>query len=344
MASPYEGLGAQAFWRSAVAQGDPATDPAFYRPKRRITPQTRIFTAGSCFAQHVARALKAAGCAVIDTEPMTPGLPEALTRAFGYGHYSARFGNIYTLRQFRQLVEEAAGDFTPARPIWTHDGRFFDALRPGVEPDGLGSEDAVRRARAEHLQAVREALGQTDLLVFTLGLTECWEHTASGTVYPTAPETLAGQYDPDIFGFRNLTYDDCIEDFIALRGHLAAINPDLTFLLTVSPVPLTATASGDHVLAASTHSKAILRAVCGALAAADPAVDYFPSYELVTAPRTGGGHWFEDNLRSVSTAGVARVMGCFLRAHGLAATEAVLAAETDDDPICEEVLLEAFGK
>ena len=343
MASPYQGLGPEAFWRTGVAETDPALDLNIYRPRRKITPETRIFAAGSCFAQHVARALKAAGCAVIDTEPVTPGLPEDLTRAFGYGLYSARFGNIYTLRQFRQLIEEAAGDIEPACPVWTRDGRFFDALRPAVEPEGLSSEDAVRTARAEHLQAVRKALGQADLLVFTLGLTECWEHIATGTVYPTAPATLAGDYDPAVFGFRNLSYEDIIEDFVALRGYLAEINPDLQYLLTVSPVPLTATAGGGHVLTASTQSKAILRAVCAALAEADPAVDYFPSYELVTAPRVGGGHWFEPNLRSVSAAGVARVMGCFLRAHGLSLAENEVTGDADD-VVCEEVLLEAFAK
>ncbi len=343
MASPYQGLGPEAFWRKAVAEADPAADPAFYRPRHPITPETRIFTAGSCFAQHVARALKAAGCHVIDTEPVTPGLPEQVTRAFGYGLYSARFGNIYTLRQFRQLVEEAAALHVPACPVWTRDGRFHDALRPAVEPEGLGSEAAVRAAREEHLEALRTALDQAELLVFTLGLTECWEHLATGTVYPTAPETLAGTFDPAVFGFRNLGYEENIDDFVALRGHLAEINPYLRVLLTVSPVPLTATASGDHVLTASVRSKAILRAVCAALVEADPAVDYFPSYELVTAPQPGGGHWFEPNLRSVSAGGVARVMACFLRAHGLSLPEAA-AAEEPEDAVCEEVLLEAFAR
>ena len=343
MASPYAGLGRAAFWRNAVAEGDPAGDADLYRPRLKITPKTQIFTAGSCFAQHVTRALQGAGCSVIDTEPVTPGLPADLTRAFGYGQYSARFGNIYTLRQFRQLIEEALGQFIPACRIWTKDTRFYDALRPAVEPEGFGSEAAVQLARGAHLQAVLQALRQADLLVFTLGLTECWEHLESGTVYPTAPETLAGTYDPKVFGFRNLTYEDCIEDFIALRGLLAQINSDLRFLLSVSPVPLIATASGNHVMAASTHSKAILRAVCGALYDADPAVDYFPSYELVTAPRREGGHWFEANMRSVSAEGVTRVMGTFLAAHGLTA-EAMPEVETADEMQCEEILLEAFAK
>ena len=36
--------------------------------------------------------------------------------------------------------------------------------------------------------------------------------------------------------------------------------PKLRILLTVSPVPLTATAGDDHVLLATTYSKSVLRA------------------------------------------------------------------------------------
>ena len=344
MTSPYHGLGPEAFWRSAVAEGDPGRDAALYRPKFPITQKTRIFTAGSCFAQHVTRALRAAGCDVIDAEPMTIGLSQKVTRRFGYGLYSARFGNIYTLRQFRQLVEEVLGLHKPACPVWTQDGAFFDALRPMVEPAGFGTEAALHEARAAHLAAVKSALQQADLLIFTLGLTECWEHRETGTVYPTAPETLAGTFDADVFAFRNLGYDDCIDDFVALRGHLAELKPGLQFLLTVSPVPLTATASGAHVLQASTYSKAVLRAVCGALYQADTAVDYFPSYELITAPRSQG-HWFDANLRTPSAEGVAMVMQHFFRAHGLAAkADEVVQGDDTTDPLCDEVLLEAFSK
>jgi DNA-binding IclR family transcriptional regulator len=86
----------------------------------------------------------------------------------------------------------------------------------------------------------------------------------------------------------------------------------------VSPVPLTATASGDHVLVATTRSKSTLRTVAAELAADDPGVDYFPSYEVITgAPARMA--FFEDNLRSVRAEGVATVMGHFFRGLRLTA-------------------------
>ena len=126
-------------------------------------------------------------------------------------------------------------------------------------------------------------------------------------------------------------------------------------LLTVSPVPLTATASGAHVLAATTYSKAVLRAVAGDFAAAHDDVDYFPSYELVTTwAQTERA--FADNLRSVRPEMVARVMSVFLAAHGLEETKAVTPsahaakARAEDDEegadalVCEEALLDAMRK
>ena len=69
-------------------------------------------------------------------------------------------------------------------------------------------------------------------------------------------------------------------------------------LLTVSPVPLTATASGSHVLVSSTYSKSVLRAVAGDLCSECKHIDYFPSYEIITNPRLHSSA-FANNLRSV---------------------------------------------
>ncbi len=347
--SPYAGLPARAFWRGGVTGTSPFP-PDIYRPKFPVTRDTRVFTAGSCFAQHVGAAMKAAGINVIDAEPARRGLPPETAKRFGYGVYSARFGNIYTVRQFRQLVDEMAGA-TPALPVWEKDGRFWDAQRPGVEPDGLASPDIVLEMRAQHLAALAQALSQADLIVFTLGLTEAWKHTATGTVYPTAPGTIAGNYDPAIFRFANYGVAEILDDFSALEEALTSLNPDLRWLLTVSPVPLAATASTQHVLPATMLSKSILRVVCDILAASSERIDYFPSYELATSPAHAASP-FEANLRSVRPEIVAGIMHTFLASHGLAQDdrrEEGLPEEhggpgvvRQDDAICEDILLDAF--
>jgi hypothetical protein len=342
--SPYSGLPQRAFWRGGVAGVGALDLPEVYQPRFALTPETRVFTAGSCFAQHVGAAMKRAGLRVIDTEPALRGMPPETAKRFGYGTYAARFGNIYTVRQFRQLVEEMLGLFTPALPVWEKSGRYWDALRPGVEPEGLASPEQVMEMRAQHLIALARAVQDAEVIVFTLGLTEAWEHRATGTVYPTAPGTIAGAHDPDTFVFRNHGVAEILEDFTAVEEMLAEINPDLKWLLTVSPVPLAATATDDHVLTATMRSKAVLRVVCDMLKDSSDRIDYFPSYELVMSPAHPTGAFAED-LRSVRPEVVDGIMGLFLAAHGLADRPEGKQAETpdpEDEAICEDVLLDAF--
>ena len=87
-------------------------------------------------------------------------------------------------------------------------------------------------------------------------------------------------------------------------------------LLTVSPVPLIATISDRHVLTATTYSKSVLRVAAEQATATIDAVDYFPSYEVITGQHNGHRHLAED-LRSVRPEGVAEVMSIFER-HYLA--------------------------
>lgn len=352
MNSPYEGRPRHAFWRTGVAGQRPDAIAGLYRKKFAIDRSAKIATAGSCFAQHIARNLHARGFTVIDREPPPAVIEPELAARFGYGLYSARYGNIYTSRQLLQLAHEAFGDFAPADIVWEKGGRYYDAMRPSVEPCGLLEADAVHDHRAYHLRKVRQVIKSADVFVFTLGLTEAWMHAPSGTVYPTAPGTIAGHFDPAIHHFHNFSFQEIYEDFSAFFDLVRRINSDARFLLTVSPVPLAATASGEHVLAATVYSKSVLRAVAGQLYHERDDVDYFPSYEIVTSSLSQG-RFYESNLRSVSVEGVNAAMRAFFAEHddGAAFTpepgsseEQTMGGDAEDKVVCEDVLLDAFAR
>ena len=350
--SPYVDLDTRAYWRTGVSRHAPPDLPDLYRKRFEISPGDRIATAGSCFAQHLTRRLRDHGYGVLDVEPPPVGLNASDERAFGYRLFSARYGNVYTTRQLLQLLREASGEFEPREWIWRRDGRHYDALRPAVEPRGLESPGEVIAHREAHLNAVRRLIGEVDVFVFTFGLTEAWAHIESGTIFPTAPGTIAGEFDPERFEFVNFTFAEVLQDFRSAMRLLQRVRPAIRFILTVSPVPLTATASGEHVLTATMYSKSVLRAVAGELYAEHPEVDYFPAYELVAS------HWsrasaFEDNLRSISEDGVAAVLETFLAEHSAGEEHPakprldVLAGQDDtgeDDQVCEDALLDAFAK
>ncbi|TRW99448.1 GSCFA domain-containing protein [Paracoccus sp. M683] len=346
MTHPYSDLPATAFWRPSVAETPAANVAGIYRPKFPLPADAAIATAGSCFAQHLGQALRRAGLRVLDAEPAPRGLPPQMARQHGFDLYSGRYGNIYTARQMVQLLDEVQQGRADPDHVWmAADGRYRDGLRPGLDPEGLDSPAEVLAIRQRHLQNLAPMLRQADIFVFTLGLTETWRCRATGRVYPSCPGVIAGQFDPARHEFVNFRYPDVAADLVAMRAALHRFNPDMRLLLTVSPVPLAATATGGHVLPATQWSKATLRAAAGDFADAHADVDYFPSYEIVTNPAARGS-FFEPGLRQVTPTGVATVMGLFLAAHGLKAQGAAQAAALDDpdELICEEALLEAFGE
>ncbi|MEM7213091.1 MAG: GSCFA domain-containing protein [Pseudomonadota bacterium] len=348
--SPYEDLPPRSFWKTGIARCAPGAVRDLYLKKFDISAEDRIATAGSCFAQHITGKLRASGYAVMDMEPAPPWLPEQVQLAHGYGVFSARYGNVYTARQLLQLAREAFGDFTPAQTVWDRKGRYHDAQRPTVDPRGLDSPDEVLGLRLEHLKQVRRMFSSMDVFVFTLGLTEAWTTAEGDTVYPIAPGTFAGAYRAQDYCFHNFSYPEVFADLEAFFELVSAHNPDFRVILTVSPVPLTATASGQHVLAASVYSKSILHAVAGHLASGSERIDYFPSYELISS-HVSRGELHEDNLRTVNAVGVESAMKMFFGQHPVfdkhgarAFGEAQRVPEEDDAEVrCDEELLEALA-
>ncbi|WGI23061.1 GSCFA domain-containing protein [Amylibacter sp. IMCC11727] len=162
---------------------------------------------------------------------------------------------------------------------------------------------------------------------------------------------MAGSFDANVHVFKNYRYPEIVADFDHALVMMQGMNPDINVLLTVSPVPLTATASDDHVLAATTYSKSVLRSVAGDLAHGHDCVDYFPSYEVISGTPTKG-MFYEQNLRSVAREGVDVVMGYFFgglrlgqdaveRVDDVAARiDAMIEQEEADELVCEEMALE----
>ena len=193
------------------------------------------------------------------------GLTAERARELQYGVFSARYANVYTVRQLRQLVEFAFGVREGDPPVLTEKDRFFDGLRPRVQAGGYASLADLCADRAWHLAQVRRLFTECDVFVFTLGLTEAWVEQGSGVVFPVCPGTAAGSVDAGAPWFRQLR----IPGNPGRPGMGARVRrrrePPMRWIVTVSPVPLVATATGHPVIVASSYSKAVLRAVRGAI-------------------------------------------------------------------------------
>lgn len=339
--NPYKQQASKAFWRPAVAEVHFSDIAELWQPML-LKRSDKVATAGSCFAQHIGNNLAQRGANFMDMEPAPPLFSNiAEARRWGYGVFSCRYGNLYTTRQLVQLFDEAHGVRLPCDRVWKKGERYFDALRPGIDPVGQASASDVIALRELHLQKVREMFASLDIFIYTMGLTEGWVSREDGTMFPMAPGTVAGCYDSQRYAFHNLRHHEILADIHEFWERLKSVNQKARMLLTVSPVPLTATASTDHVLVATMYSKSVLRAVAGEMAADHEDIHYFPSYEIISA-HASRGMFFNPDLRTVNDFGVKFVMHHFFSGE-LAKEFTTNATATQDDEldlICDEEILD----
>lgn len=95
-ANPYERFPSRAFWSQSVTRGWNPVD-IFVGADALLRPSDHIVSAGSCFAGNIVPFLEFAGYDYVRTEHI-----EDADARFGYGIYSAGYGNIYSVRAPRR--------------------------------------------------------------------------------------------------------------------------------------------------------------------------------------------------------------------------------------------------
>lgn len=307
---PYTDLPEHHFWKSAISNKAWRDVQFLTETKFKINPRDKIATAGSCFAQHISNFLRKNGTDIYIAEPAHPILSDELAQQMHYGQFSARYGNIYTVRQLLELFlqafekREIIGDYAFGGDS------VYDLLRPAIQPNGFVSVVEAQADRAFHIRSVRKMFETTDVFVYTLGLTEAWVNAEQNFVYPSCPGTVQGEFNKDKHKPVNFTCSQIINDLISFIDGLLEVNPKVKIILTVSPVALAATFENENVLVATSYSKSVLRAVCGEVRNLYPNVEYFPSYEIITSS-CSFGQYLASDLREVSPRGVSHVMSCF---------------------------------
>jgi GSCFA family len=301
---PYSRAPRTAFWSRAVATGwDPRELCMTTNPLIRASDA--IMSAGSCFAANTIPYLQKAGFNYLKLEEGISVFGEPSQDRFGYAQYSAAYGNIYTPRQLLQLLRRSLGRFKPIEDRWPNDDVIIDPFRPGLPFPGE-TDTEFDLLTSTHLEKTRAAFEAADVFIFTLGLTESWMSVLDGAVFPSCPGTIAGSFDPQRHVFKNFSVVEITADLDAFIGELRQINSKARIILTVSPVPLVATATSQHVLTASTYSKSVLRVACEEIVHRHSEVLYFPAYEIIVGAKSS--QYFEDDRRNVNRAGVETVV------------------------------------
>lgn len=278
-----------------------------FTPSFRIAATDTIFTIGSCFARHIEDLLAERG---FDVPMKSFSVPREeaphLRRPNGILNKFSPPAVVqeieWAARIRRNGGRVAAADVDPLLFAGS-DGRVVDLHIGGYLP--VTRERALERRR--QIYDVVSRVFSSRVVIVTLGLVEAWLDERTGLFIQRAPrpEMLADGGEGR-FRFVRL---DCAACLGCVRRAIAEVrreNPGCKFLLTVSPIPLRRTFTGEDILTANAYSKAVLRAVCGEVARASEGVDYFPAYESVTLTR--GRTVLEPDLRQVAPGFVEKIV------------------------------------
>ncbi|MEN8615894.1 GSCFA domain-containing protein [Shewanella baltica] len=332
--TPYSEQAEQYFWKTGVAKIDLGKVPFQSIHNLLISKDnSSISSVGSCFAQHVGKWM------------IENNYPFNRSKLDSRQISSFAFGNVYTPRCFLQwLTLDPAHSHRFDIFYDKNAERYIDLLRPNVHPDGFSSEEALRKARISAKNELFDTLTATNVLIFTLGLTEAWKDI-DDVFYPSCPGVIAGEFNDEIFTFHQFNYNEIKSDLLLIKDIIQGINPQIKVILTVSPVPLTATASDKHILVASQYSKSVLRAVAGYLADNDEVFEYFPSFEIITVNNVNDFR-FNENRRTVSSQAIEYVMSHFKSAFSdNKITQSQNNREKNhQETVCDEERLDALNK
>ena len=265
----------EAFWPGRSADPtrlEPYCGP-WFTPSFSLVPAEPVFTIGSCFARNIERHLRRLGYKT----PTNDYVPQELV-GLPLDGFMNKFTPHSMLNEVRwALAPEEAPD--PAHSlIAQRDGTFIDGQL--MSKIAVTHERGMERRR--EITDVFQKIRDCRVTVITLGLVEAWYDKKADLYLNRALPKDCAELEPGRFELHVLDYNELhsatrqLIKLILERGH-----PQSRIVLTVSPVPLTATFTDNDVVTANMYSKSVLRAVAEHIVREFDAVDYFPSYESV---------------------------------------------------------------
>jgi len=215
-----------------------------------IGRKTVVVAFGSCFARHISDHLAMLGYRVESRNSNT-------------AYISVMEDGIVNSHAVLQQFEWAWENKVPEVSLWH-----------GYDGKALGYDEPVRLETKRIFDAA-------EVFIVTLGLSELWYDEPTGHVFWRA--VPRAHFDPSRHKFRVATQAENLANLKAIHAIIRKHRPDAKIVLTLSPIPLTATFRPIPCTVADSASKASLRSALDELMmqADDPWLFYFPSYEVV---------------------------------------------------------------
>lgn len=273
-------------------------------PRFRLKPDDRFFCIGSCFARNIEEWLIYNGITVLSKRLAFP-------KAEGVWRPNGAVNKFTTHSMANEILwTTGARPLSPDLLYEAEDGVIDLQLCPGVR--AVPAERAWERRRylsEDYFARLKHA----NVVVITLGLVEAWYDCQTDTYLNATPSYWTVRKQPGRFELRLLDFNENVDVLLDMIARVDAFGVPKKFIVTVSPVPLTMSFSGQDIILANTYSKSVLRAAAEVCRQTFANVDYFPSYENVTlVPRNQA---YEDDCLHVTDALVRDNILDFLRLY-----------------------------
>jgi hypothetical protein len=277
-----------------------------------------FFTMGSCFAEEIRLSLGRQGLQCvpgyrdIEFDPSVARIDELPKR---------EHMNFYNTFSVRQQIEELLGLLVlDPNDYWTitrrlqkivpwGDAAFQDPYRRLVF--GKTPED-LQAATRGLVDSMRRGFEAATAFVFTFGMTEVFINKSSGLVVSQKP-AYGGGGGLSETELHFSSFEENLANVRKIVEMIRSVKPSAPIIMSVSPVPLERTFTGNDVLVVNTESKSILRAVLGQVEREMEGVIYLPSYELVT--QLGARDGFKEDGRHVLRPVVNMIIRSFFDAY-----------------------------
>lgn len=254
----------------------PIARPAFETPFR-IAKADKIFTVGSCFARNIEKQLDINGY-----DYAAKDFSISIDECDFHGELNSLLNKyvVHSILNEFQWALDPESQFSEDNYIRMPNDTWWDPhLMGSVRPSSM---DRVRVRRQKILNYFAKAK-DADVVIITLGLVEAWFDTKTGLYGNGSPPGSITKTEPNRFEFHVLDYNQilaALDDIHSLFERFG--KPGVKIIITVSPIALGTTFTGQDCLVANCYSKSVQRAAVGAFVAKHENVTYFPSYESVT--------------------------------------------------------------
>lgn len=260
-----------------------------FKPGFQLEPGEAVFTMGSCFARNIEKHFGLAG---FDLPTLELSLPDE-ERA------SDTVNDLLNKYPIQSILNELKWALDPQVPFPQQDGLIQLNDESWHDPHLAGNIKPAKLERVLERRAmvtnIYRQIPRCRIVVMTLGLVEAWYDTKTGVYLNTAPPSPYARVHPDRFQLHILSVEEIVSTLREIHAILTRFgHPQLKLLVTVSPVPMKVSFSGQDAIVANSYSKSALRAGLESLVLENNNVDYFPSYEIVTATQRSTAY-IQDN-------------------------------------------------